>query len=185
MGAFIPALAPAIIDSDWGFCYSAFGNYYLIFWKGNSVGRLLLLNNPFSKVLPHFSVLKWSPVLESKRAIGFFLFKCYKIRNFAEEPSRSPYCSVIRKPIGNYVRFLMNCNQANQWRFPLWNTGFHINGIMVSWGGSSAIIRFRMKPGLEPKKAIGFFFLIIIKYGTLRKNSWGKNIQLFDFLKMK
>ena len=103
MGAFIPALAPAIIDSDWGFCYSAFGNYYLIFWKGNSVGRLLLLNNPFSKVLPHFSVLKWSPVLESKRAIGFFLFKCYKIRNFAEEPSRSPYYPVIRKPIGNYV----------------------------------------------------------------------------------
>lgn len=67
---------------------------------------------------------------------------------------RSPYCSVIRKPIGNYagykkfdqckaglrpakrlwawhsLNFLMNCNQANQWRFLLRNTGFHITGIM-------------------------------------------------------
>ena len=27
----------------------------------------------------------------------------------------------------------MNCNQANQWRFPFQDIGFHITGIMVSW----------------------------------------------------
>ena len=32
-----------------------------------------------------------------------------------------------------FVRFLMSINQANQWWFPLRNTGFHITGIWVSW----------------------------------------------------
>ena len=30
-----------------------------------------------------------------------------------------------------FFRFLMSINQANQWWFPLRNTGFHITGIMV------------------------------------------------------
>ena len=31
-----------------------------------------------------------------------------------------------------FFRFLMSINQANQWWFPLRNTGFHITGIWVS-----------------------------------------------------
>lgn len=36
--------------------------------------------------------------------------------------------------------------------------------------GSSAFFRFRLKPILESKMAIRFYFLNVIKYGTLQKN---------------
>ena len=32
-----------------------------------------------------------------------------------------------------FIRFLMSINQANQWWFPLRNTGFHVTGIGVPW----------------------------------------------------
>ena len=61
----------------------------------------LLLNISAVRVLPHFSVLDWSPILESKRVIRFFLFNVNKIRNFEEETT----LSLLKRPSFIFLLF--------------------------------------------------------------------------------